>query len=129
MNPGDEASLPPYLRRLTGKNISESIRDQIITGQVLNTEYFDGHRFPLPATLLKTIKKRKYISEEPDLTYHIAQKGLTLLGVALLDEKTILSIKQLHEYTTSAQLKSPEDTKKLSKLTSNIPNSMESFME
>ena len=59
LSPGDEASLPPYMRRLIGKHVSESIRDQIITGQVLNTEYYDGHRVSLPSTLLKTIKKRK----------------------------------------------------------------------
>ena len=62
LNIGDEESLPPYLGRLTGKHVSESIRDQIITRQVRNTEYYDGHRVPLPATLLKTTQKRKYIS-------------------------------------------------------------------
>ena len=38
---GDESSLPPYLRRLTGKHVSEIIRDHIITSQVRNTEYYD----------------------------------------------------------------------------------------
>ena len=54
---------------------------------------------------------------------------MTLLGVALLDEDKILSINELHNYVTSAYLTSPEDIKNMSKLTSNLPNSMESFME
>ena len=52
-----------------------------------------------------------------------------MLGVALLDEDKILSINELHEYITSASLMSPEDTNKLSNLTSKLPNSMEIFME
>ena len=68
MNTGDEASPPPYLRRLTGKHVSEIIKDKIITGQVLNTGFYDGHRVPIYATILKSIKKRNYISEDPDLT-------------------------------------------------------------
>ena len=46
--------------------------------------------------LLKNIKKRKYISEEPDLTYRTAQKGMTLWGVSLMDEDEILYINELH---------------------------------
>ena len=57
MNAGDEDSLPPYLRRLRGKHISEIIRYQIITSKVRNTKYYEVHRAPLPATLLKTIKE------------------------------------------------------------------------
>ena len=38
LNTGDKASLPPYLRRLTVKHVSEIIRYQIITIQVRNTE-------------------------------------------------------------------------------------------
>ena len=49
--------------------------------------------------------------------------------VALLDEDEILSINELHDYITSASLTLPEDIKKLSKLTSNLPKSMESLME
>ena len=129
LNVGGEATLPPFLCRLTGKHVSEIIRDQIITSQVRNTEYYDGHHVPLPTTLLKTTKKRKYISEDPDITYCTAQKGLTLLVVVLLDEGGILSINELHEYITSAFLTSPEDIKKLSKLTSKLPKSMEIFTE
>ena len=99
-----------------------------INSQVCNTEYYDGHHVPLPAILLKTIKKRKYISEEPDLTYCTVQKVFTLLVVALMDEDKILSINELHDYITSASHMSPEDVKKLSKLTSKLPNSMEIFM-
>ena len=51
------------------------------------------------------------------------------MWVALLDEDEILSINELHEYITSASLTSPEDIKNLSKLTSNLPNSMEGFMK
>ena len=111
MNAWNESLLPSYQRRLTGKHVSESIPEQIITSQVRNIEYYDDHRFPLPSTLLKTIKKRKYISEEPGLTYRISQKGLMLLGVALLDEGEILSINKLHDYITSASLTSCEDIK------------------
>ena len=85
-----------------------------------------SHYLPLSS---RPSKNRKYISEYPDPTYHTAQKGLTLLGVALLDEDEILSINELHEYITSAYLTSPEDIKKLWKLTSKLPNSMKSFME
>ena len=86
LNIGYKASLPPYLRHLTGKYVSENIRYQIITIQVLNMEYYDGHQFPLPATLLKTIKNSKYISEDPYLTYRTSKKGLALLWVKLLDD-------------------------------------------
>ena len=85
-NSGDEASIPPYLRQLTAKQVSESIKDQIITSQVRNTDYYNGHRVPLPATLLKIIKKINYISEDPDLTHYTAQKGITILLVTLLHE-------------------------------------------
>ena len=101
----------------------------MITIQVCNTDYYDGYHIPLHANFLKTIKKGKYISEEPDLTYHTTKKVLTLLGVALLDEDELSSINELQEYITSASLTSPEDIKKLSKLTSKLPNSMESFVE
>ena len=40
-----------------------------------------------------------------------------------------MSINKLHKYITSASLTLPEDIKKLSKLTSKLPNSMEIFME
>ena len=94
-----------------------------------NTNYYDGHIVPLPSTLLKTIKKRKYRSENPHLTYRTTLKGLTTLLVALLDEDEISSINELHEYISYASLTLPEDIKNLSKITPNIPNSMESFME
>ena len=94
-----------------------------------NTKFYDGHRVPLPATFLNTIKNRKYISEDLGLTYRTSQKGFTLLVVALLDEDKILSINELHECITRAYLTSPEDIKKLLKLTSKLPNSMKSFME
>ena len=40
-----------------------------------------------------------------------------------------MSINGLHEYITSASLTSPEDIKKLSKLASKPPDSMESSMD
>ena len=104
LNAGDEASLPPYLHQLTGKHISESIKDNIITRQLFNTEYCDGHINPLPVTLLNTIKKINNILEYPYITYRTAHKGLTLLGVSLLDEDEILSINKLHKYVSSASL-------------------------
>ena len=94
-----------------------------------NTEYYDGHHVPLPATLLHNIKNSKYISEDPDLTYRTAQKGLTLLGVALLDEDEIPFINELHKYIISASLMLLEDMNNLPNLTSKLPNSTESFME
>ena len=54
--------LPPQLQHITCKHVSGIIREQIIKNQVRNTEYYDDHRVTLSATLLKTIKKRKYIS-------------------------------------------------------------------
>ena len=113
LSAGGEASLPPYLRRLTGKHVSGIIRSQIITSQVRNMEYYGSHRVPLPATLLNTIKTRNYISKELDLTYRTAKKGLTLLGVALLDEDEIPSINELHKYITSASLRSHEEINNL----------------
>ena len=108
---------------------SEIIKDKIITIHVCNTNYYDGHGIPLPATLLKTIKKRKYISEDLDLTYRTAQKGLTILRVALLDEDEILSINKPHKYISGASLTSPEGINKTSILTSNIPNTMKRFTD
>ena len=64
----------------------------MITSQVRNMEYYAGHHAPLPATLLETIKKGKYISEDLYLTYRTAHKRLTLLGVAPIDEDKILSM-------------------------------------
>ena len=69
LNACDGASLPPYLQQLTGKHVSKSIKYKIITSKVRNTEYYDGRCVPLPATPLMTIKKRKYISEDPYLAY------------------------------------------------------------
>ena len=129
MNARGKSSPPAYLHRLTGKHVSDSIKDEIIEIQVHNTEYYGGHRITLPAALLKTTRKRKYISEDPYLTYRTDHKGLTLLGVALLDEDKILSINETHKYISSASLMSPEDIKKMSKLTSKIPYTMEIFME
>ena len=73
----------------------------------------ESHRVPLPVTLLNTIKTRNYISKELDLTYRTAKKGLTLLGVALLDEDEIPSINELHKYITSASLRSHEEINNL----------------
>ena len=84
---------------------------------------------PLTATLLNAIKKRKYILEEPDLTYRTSQKGLTLLGVALLYEYEIFSINELHKYIDGASLTSTEDIKRLIKLTLDLPNPTENFIE
>ena len=50
-------------------------------------------------------------------------------GVALLDEDEILSINKLHEYISDASLTSLEYINKLSNITSNLPNTMEHFME
>ena len=94
-----------------------------------STKYYDGHRVSLSTTLRKTIKKRKYISEYPDPTYRTAQKGLTLLGVALLDEDKIFSINELHDYIKGAYIKFPEYINNMTKLTPKLPNSMENFME
>ena len=79
--------------------------------------------------MLKTIKKRQYISEEPDLTLHNAQKGLTLLGVGLLDEEQIATINKLYEYVHGASSTSPDDIKKLSKLTPKLPDTTDQFIE
>ena len=95
LNARDKASLSMYLQRLMGINVSESITYMIILIQVRNADYYDGHPIPLPSTLLNTTKKRRYISEDPDLTYRTAQKYLTLLGVALLDDDEIFSINEL----------------------------------
>ena len=65
----------------TGKHVSDSIQEQILSIQVHKNEYYDNHCVPLPATFLKTIKNRKYILEEPDITYHTTKKGLELLVV------------------------------------------------
>ena len=78
---GAEASLPHYLTRLAGKNVSNSIKDQIITSQICNNEYYDGHRVPITSALLKIIKKRHYVAKYPDLILTTAQKGLTLISV------------------------------------------------
>ena len=129
LNIEEKSSLTPYLRLLTCKHVSESIKYKILASQVCIIEYYDGHRVPLPATLLKTIKNRKYISEDPDLNYHTAQKGLIILVLTLLDENEILSINKLHEYISGTSLTSPEDINKLSKLTSKLINTMEMFME
>ena len=80
MNAGDKASVPPYLRRLTGKRVSDSIQEQILSIQVHKNKYYDNHFVPIPATFLKTIKNRKYILEEPYLTYHTSKNEPTLLG-------------------------------------------------
>ena len=58
LQPGQaEASLPQYLTRLASKNVSDSIKDQIITSQIRNNEYYHGHQVPITSALLKTIKK------------------------------------------------------------------------
>ena len=46
-----------------------------------------------------------------------------------MDEEKILSINEFREYTAGASLTFPEDIKNMSKLTSKLPNFMESFME
>ena len=51
------------------------------------------------------------------------------MGVVLLDEDEISSINEIHNYITSTSLTSHEDIKKLSKLNSKLPKSMETFME
>ena len=54
---------------------------------------------------------------------------MTLLVVALLYEDKISPINEIHKYITGASLKSPKDIKKLTNLTSKLPNSMESIVE
>ena len=76
MNIRDKSSLPPYLHCVNVKHVYKSIKYKTITSQVHNTDHYDSHCVPLTATLLKTIKKRNYIPEYPDLTYCTSQKRL-----------------------------------------------------
>ena len=126
---GDEASLPQYFTRLAGKNVSDSIKDQIITSQIRNNEYYDGHRVPITSALLKTIKKRHYIAKDPDLTLTSAQKGLTLISVGLYDEEKIQAINELHEFFDRATFTSLDDMKQLTKFTAKLPETTERFLE
>ena len=126
---GAEASLPQYLTRLAGKNVSDAIKDQIVTSQIRNNQYYDGHRVPITSALLKTIKKRHYIAKDPDLTLSTAQKGLTLISIGLYDEDKIQTINELHEYFDGATFTSPDDMKKLTKITAKLPDTTEKFIE
>ena len=126
---GDEQSLPQYLTRLAGKNVSDSIKDQIITTQIRTNEYYEGHKVPITAATLKTIKKRKYIAEDPDLTLHSAKKGLTLISVGLMNDDEIQSMNELHEYFAGATFTSPDDMKKLALIPTKLPETTELFLE
>ena len=129
LNQGDEQSLPTYLTRLAAKNVSDSIKDQIITSQIRNNEYYDGHKVPIMAAMLKTIKKRKDIVEDPDLTLHTAKKGLTLISVGHRSEDEIQSMNELHKYFAGTTFTSPDDMKKLATLPTKLPETMKCFLE
>ena len=79
--------------------------------------------------MLKTIKKRKYIAEDPDLTLHTAKKGLTLLSVGLMNEDEIQSMNELHEYFAGATFTSPEDMRKLALIPTKLPKTTDRFLE
>lgn len=117
------------MTRLAGKNVSDSIKDQILTTQIRNNEYYEGHKVPITAAMLKTIKKRKYIAEDPDLTLHTAKKGLTLISVGLMNEDEIQSMNKLHEYFAGATFTSLEDMRKLALLPAKLPEMTDSFLE
>ena len=129
LNQGDEQSLPPYLTTLAAKKNSDSIKDQIITSQISNNEYYDGHKVPITAAVLKSIKKRKYIAEDPDLTLHTAKKGLTLIRVGHRNEDKIQSMNELYKYFAGATFTSPEDMRKLATLPTKLPETTEYFLE
>ena len=129
LKPNDTSSSPSYLKRLVGKHVSDSIQNQILTSHIRNNEYYEGHKVPLTSALLKIIKKRKYISEEPDLTPHNVQKGLTMLGVGLFDEDQIANMNKLYKYVHGATSTSPDDICKLATLTAKLPDTMEHIIE
>ena len=126
---GDEQSLPSYLTRLAGKNVSDSIKDQILTAQICNNEYYEGHKVPITAAMLKNNKKRKYIVEDPDLTLHKAKKGLTLLSVGLMNKDEIQSMNELHEYFAGATFTSLDDMRKLALIPNKLPKTTDCFLE
>ena len=78
------------------------------------------------------ISKRGTISENTLILFTAPPRRclwLTLLVVALLDEEKILYINELNKYNSGASLTSPEDIKKLSKITPKPPKTMKIFME
>ena len=129
LHPGAEGLLPQYFTKLAGKNISDTIKDQIITSQIHNNEYYNGHHVPITSGLLKTIKKRHYIAKNPDLTLTTAQKGLTLISIGLYDKDKIQAINELHKYFNRATFTSLDDMKRLTKITAKLPETTEKFIE
>jgi len=128
LNEGEEALLPVYLELMNEKNASDSRKEQILLSQLKNNEFYEGARVYVSKMLLKLLKKRKYLSEDPELTYRTAGNGVTLFSVGHQDLDEVAAINELFDQLTEATMVMPSDISKLGKMTATVPETAADFM-
>ena len=125
---GNEASLPSYLEMMNEKNVSDSRKEQIILAQLKDNEFYEGAKVYVSNPLLKLLKKRKYLSEDPELTYRTACKGVTPFSFGQQDLDDVATINELFDQLTQATMVMPADISKLAKMTATVPETAADFI-
>ena len=118
-----------YLVLINKKNVSDTMKDQFLITRIRDNEYYDNDIVPITQPLLKMIKKRKFLSDDPDLTFQTATKCFTIFSVGPMEEDDIAIINKLYEYIQEASMITTTDIKNLAKVTAKVPGSTEKFMD
>ena len=66
--------LPDYLVLINKKNVSDATKDQFLITRIRENKYYDDDIVLITQPLLKMMKKRKFLSDDPDLTFQTATK-------------------------------------------------------
>ena len=128
LNEGEENLLPAYLELMNEKNASDSRKEQILLSQLKNNEFYEGAKVYFSKMLLKLLKKRKYLSEDPELTFRTAANGVTLFSVGHQDLDEVAAINELFDQLAEATMVMPSDISKLGKMTATVPDNAADFM-
>ena len=71
--------------------------------------------------LLKLLKKKKYLSEDPEMTYRTACKGVTPFSVGQQDLDDVATTTKLFDQLAQANMVIPVDISKLAKMPALVP--------
>eukprot|EP00957_Ditylum_brightwellii_P009765 736242-Ditylum_brightwellii.AAC.1 len=104
---GDHDALPVWFKQVAKKGTNNEAKNQVILHALQNIIYDDAE-LSITAQLLATIRKRKWLSDQPVVTFSMASKGLSPFAVPEMTEDLIngMSMKvELLEAATSTTAK------------------------
>ena len=125
---GEEDSLPRYLKLLNEKQVIEGRKEKILINQILKNEYYEGAKVYVSNPLLRILKKRRYLSEDPDLTFRTACKGLTPFCLGGNDPDVVATINELADQIEQATNVGVEEISKLAALKATVPETAWEFL-